>query len=240
MKLIPLFILVGNLLLSCQGQSHKPTKQVASKTAINLTIDAKTFADKIAITQNVQLIDVRTPIEYAKNHLDNALNINFNDASFDENIEKLDKSKPTFVYCLSGGRSSEATTKMLALGFKEVYNMQGGLIKYNALGLNKQQISKSGMSLNEYQKIIASNQTVVIDFYAEWCGPCKKMAPYLDKMTTELKNKVTIVRIDVDKNELLANQLKIDALPTIIVFKNKKESWKQVGYITENELKSHL
>ena len=66
------------------------------------------------------------------------------------------------------------------------------------------------------------------------------MAPYLDKMTTELKDKVTIVRIDVDKNEALATQMKVDALPTIMVYKDKKVAWQNVGYITEDELKKHL
>ncbi len=228
------------LLISCQGQTNKTTEQPQTESTINLSIDAKSFVDKLATTQDAQLIDVRTPNEFAGKHLGNAVNISTNDPNFVANIEKLDKSKPTFVYCLSGGRSSNAAAKMQELGFKEVYNMQGGMMKYNALGLGNQAVSKAGMTMADYEKILATDKTVVIDFYAEWCGPCKKMAPYLDKMTTELKDKVTIVRIDVDKNEALATQMKVDALPTIMVYKDKKVAWQNVGYITEEELKKHL
>lgn len=228
------------LLISCQGQTNKPTEQTQDEVTINMSIDAKSFVDKLATTQNAQLIDVRTPSEFAGKHLDNAVNISTNDPNFIANLEKLDKSKPTFVYCLSGGRSSATAAKMQELGFKEVYNMQGGMMKYNALGLSNQTPTKTGMTMADYEKIINTDKTVIIDFYAEWCGPCKKMAPYLDKMTTELKDKVTIVRIDVDKNEALATQMKVDALPTIMIYKDKKITWQNVGYITEEELKKQL
>jgi thioredoxin-like negative regulator of GroEL len=66
------------------------------------------------------------------------------------------------------------------------------------------------------------------------------MAPYLDKMTTELKDNVIIIRIDVDKNEALANELKIEALPTLMLYENKKVTWQTVGFITEEDLRKKL
>ena len=85
-----------------------------------------------------------------------------------------------------------------------------------------------------------SGKLIFIDAYTEWCGPCKKMAPYLDKMTTELKDNVIIIRIDVDKNEALANELKIEALPTLMLYENKKVTWQTVGFITEEDLRKKL
>mgnify|MGYP003532378285 FL=1 len=86
------------LLISCQGQTNKTAEQTQTESTINLSIDAKSFADKLATTQGAQLIDVRTPNEFAGKHLDNAVNISTNDPNFVTNLEKLDKSKPTFVY----------------------------------------------------------------------------------------------------------------------------------------------
>lgn len=224
------------VLISCKQQ----TKDDTTDTVINESIDPKTFAEKLQTTENVQLIDVRTPEEFSSKHLDNAVNIDYNGANFVTEINKLDKTKPTFVYCLSGGRSGSAADKMRELGFTEVYNMKGGMMKWNALGLSENKASASGMTKADYDKLLNTDKKVLVDFYAEWCGPCKKMAPFLDKMTGELKDKITIIRIDVDKNETLANELKIDALPTLMLYENKKVTWQNVGYIDEKELRKKL
>jgi thioredoxin len=225
------------LLVSCKGQTKETTDHA---TIINESIDAKVFAEKLQSAQNPQIIDVRTPDEFNSKHLDNAVNIDFNSPSFTSEISKLDKSKPTFVYCLSGGRSASALSEMKEIGFTEAYNMKGGMLKWNALGLNNAKSSVSGMTKADYDKLLSTDKKVLVDFYAEWCGPCKKMAPYLDKMTTELKDNVIIIRIDVDKNEALANELKIEALPTLMLYENKKVTWQTVGFITEEDLRKKL
>ncbi|MBL7885989.1 MAG: thioredoxin [Flavobacterium sp.] len=233
------FLTVTFLLISCKGQNKEETTSNQA-TIINETIDATVFAEKLKATANLQIVDVRTPDEFNSKHLDNAININFNSPNFQSEISKLDKMKPTFVYCLSGGRSSAAIAKMKELGFTEVYNMKGGMMKWNALGLSDKKVAQTGMTKADFDKLTNSDKKVLIDFYAEWCGPCKKMAPYLDKMATELKDKVTIIRIDVDKNEALATELKVDALPTLMLYDKNKVTWQNVGYITEEELRKKL
>ncbi|HLP64409.1 thioredoxin domain-containing protein [Flavobacterium sp.] len=225
------------LLISCKGQN----KETASEsTVINETIDAKSFAEKLQSAQNPQIIDVRTPEEFNSKHLENAINIDINNPNFATEIAKLDTSKPTFVYCLSGGRSATALAKMKELGFKEAYNMKGGMMKWNALGLGNSKPSPAGMTKADFDKLLETDKKVLIDFYAEWCGPCKKMEPFLNKMTEELKDKVTIIRIDVDKNETLANELKVEFLPTLMVYENKKVTWQGEGYVSEEELRKKL
>lgn len=232
------FLSLTFLLISCKGQNKE--ENAGTSTIINETIDASVFAEKIKSTDKVQIVDVRTPDEFHSKHLDNAVNIDYNDPNFKSEIGKLDKSKPTFIYCLSGGRSGAALTQMKELGFKEVYNMKGGMMKWNALGLSDKKVTHSGMTKADYDKLVNSDKKVLVDFYAEWCGPCKKMAPYLDKMATELKDKVTIIRIDVDKNEALATELKVDALPTLMLYDKNKVTWQNVGYISEDELRKKL
>ena len=219
------------LLISCQGQTSKTVE----------TIDGKTYADKLSSTENPQLLDVRTPEEYAVEHLENASNVNWNGDDFTAKVEKLDKSKPVFVYCKVGGRSAEAAQKLSKLGFKEIYNLDGGIMKWNAAGMQKS-VSKEylGMTLTEYEKLITSDKKVMINFSAVWCAPCKKMKPYLTKMQEEMKHKVTIIRLDADENKSLMEQMNLDGLPVIIVYENGKETWRNMGFISEDDLKKHL
>ncbi len=83
-----------------------------------------------SVTQNelsdVILLDVRTPEEYSQGHLENALNINWFDADFDKQVEKIDKDETIYVYCKVGGRSAKAQQKLLTLGYKNVVNLDGG------------------------------------------------------------------------------------------------------------------
>lgn len=89
------------------------------------------FEAKIA-TPNVQLVDVRTPQEFANGHLENAKNVNFNDAEFKQKIALLDKSKPIAVYCGVGGRSGRASKILVELGFKDITDLAGGITGWSA------------------------------------------------------------------------------------------------------------
>jgi rhodanese-related sulfurtransferase len=89
------------------------------------------FEAKIA-TPNVQLVDVRTPQEFANGHLENAKNINFNDPEFKQKIALLDKSKPIAVYCGVGGRSGKASKVLVELGFKDISDLLGGMTAWTA------------------------------------------------------------------------------------------------------------
>lgn len=204
------------------------------------TIAVPEFETKLKATENAQLVDVRTAGEYSEGHLDHSKNIDWNGNSFEAEVQKLDKSKPVFVYCLAGGRSKKAANKLKELGFTTVYDMEGGYMKWSAAHPNTQKKTDIGMSKSEYEKLINSDKVVVIDFYAEWCGPCKKMAPYLTKMEKEYEGKAKIVRVDADKNKVLFNGLGYSELPVVIVFKDGKEVWKKTGFVSEAELRAQL
>lgn len=222
-------LIVATFFTNCKGQNSKAVVQ---------NLDVKSYAEKLQTTSNPQLIDVRTPQEYASEKINEAQNINWNGSDFVAQAEKLDKTKPVFVYCKVGGRSAQAADKLAELGFKEIYNLDGGIMKWNASGMNKYSSDKLiGMLPDEFQKLINSDKKVVINFGAEWCAPCKKMKPYLIRLQQELKDKVTIVRLDADENKTLINHMKIDGLPVIIIYENGKETWRNTGYLSEEDFK---
>ena len=231
MKYSSLFYLFISLLIfSCNGQPSKNIENVV----------AEVFAKKISETPNAQILDVRTPDEFNAEHIENAINIDWFGANFVTNAQKLDKSKPLFVYCKSGSRSSNAAKKLEELGFKNIYQLEGGILKWNAAGLSKPSNTTIGMSSQKYAELLNSDKKVLIDFYAKWCAPCKKMAPYLDQMQKEMGDKVAIIRLDADENKTLISEMKIEELPTLLLYENKELKWKHTGYISEADLKKQL
>ena len=119
----------------------------------NSSLSATEFSQKLLQTQDAQLVDVRTPAEFQNGHLPNAMNINWNADDFVDKTATLDKDKPVFVYCMSGPRSSAAAEKLSEMGFKKIYEMQGGMMKWRNANLPEIKLSTSkGMSLEEYNK----------------------------------------------------------------------------------------
>lgn len=205
-------------------------------------VPAATFKSAIESQEHPQLIDVRTPEEFAKGHLNQAQNINWNDDDFNNRVDKLDKTKPVYVYCQGGGRSASAAARLAELGFKDIVDMEGGVMAWRVADLPLEEVTNnaSGMSKEAYQELITKGNYVLVDFYAEWCGPCKKMKPFLDKIAKDKKLNIEVIRIDVDQHSSLATLLAVEALPTLKMYKEGSEVWQHVGYIDEQKLKAAI
>lgn len=204
-------------------------------------LDAEQFETKLK-SNEVQLVDVRTPEEFKKNRIPGAMNFNINDKAFANQLKGLDKNKPVLVYCLSGGRSSKAAAMMRKEGFQEVYDLHGGLMKWNAANksLEKGVASKAGMSMADYLEAVDDEKLVLVDFHAKWCGPCKKMAPDLEALKKQYAGNLILLKIDADENSVLVDSLEVSALPTLFLYKKGKRTWATVGYKTKTEIENEI
>jgi thioredoxin 1 len=89
-----------------------------------------------------------------------------------------------------------------------------------------------------FQDIIASDIPVLVDFSAEWCGPCKMMPPILKQVKDAMGEKVKIIKIDIDKNPQAASAYKVQSVPTLMIFKKGQTLWRQSGVVQAGQLQS--
>ena len=90
--------------------------------------------------------------------------------------------------------------------------------------------------MSSFSDIINQDKPILIDFFAEWCGPCKMMSSILKDVKKELGESISIIKIDVDKNQALANKYQVRGVPTLMLFKNGKQLWRQSGLLQKNEI----
>ena len=208
------------------------------------TIPVQEF-ENLLKTQTAQvLLDVRTPEEYAMSHIPGSNNLNVNAVDFEMQVKTIDKNTEVFVYCKSGSRSADAATILEKLGFTKVYNLDGGILAWQ--GSDKpvetaasQKVS-NGYTMQTYNAAIDSGGVVLVDFYADWCGPCKMMAPHVKTMKEKYGDKLTVLKVDTDHSPAVSQHFNITGIPLVKVYAGGKEVYDKVGYHSAEELDAVL
>ena len=130
-------------------------------------LPASEFSEKLTALPDAEIIDVRTPWEFEKGHLQNAKNIDWNENDFEKQIAQLSKLKPIFIYCLSGSRSESSAGKMRSEGFSKVYELDGGLLKWRAAKLLETKGNSSviaEMAKQQFEELLNTDKLALIDF----------------------------------------------------------------------------
>ena len=212
----------------------------SAQTKMELT--AEEFEKALSSKASPQVLDVRTAEEYNSGHIKNALLADWREETeFSRRISFIDKDKPVFVYCLGGGRSSAAAAKMRGLGFQQVFELKGGINAWKSE--NKSVEGKSTikqMSLLEFDNATKSNTYVLVDFGAEWCPPCKKMEPIIAGIQKNNATKLSLVKVDGGRDEVILKKFNVTSLPVFILFRDGKQVWRKEGGVAEKEIAALL
>ena len=195
-------------------------------------LSLEAFAAKLNDAKNAQILDARSAEEFAQNHIKGAVNVDAKAADYQQRLGALQKDKPTFVYSIANGRSAALSRELRAKGFKDVEELPGGLANWIGSGHPIISTTKKGVSLSKAQftELTGSSQLVLVDFGSRYCGACKKLVPVLDSLKAETGFTPKIISIEVYDNTALARELKVNVLPTLVLYQNKKEVWKKQGF----------
>ena len=192
--------------------------------------------------ENIQVLDVRTADEYKSGHIKNSLQANWlNKPEFEDRTSHLDKNKPVFIYCLSGGRSSAAAAYLSEKGYT-VTNLEGGINAWKREGrpLDGVDPNTPQTTIVSYEGQIRSTHLVLVDFGADWCPPCIKMEPILQQFMVENKEKLSLIKMDGGIETELMKSLKVEALPTFILYKDGIEIKRKQGLVSKEEFASWI
>lgn len=213
------------------AQHNKPVRLAAAD-----------FKQRLDTGSTKIIIDVRTPEEFATGYINGASNINVNDKNFKDQVSLLDKATPVYVYCKGGLRSATAVTTLQELGFTTVYDLKGGIMAWTnqELPLAAGKTIADTYTTDQFDALLAGNNKVLVDFYADWCLPCKKMEPGLHKLQQAYEGRVRVIRINVDEAKILAKKLKLEELPVLITYTNGKEVQRLTGYQTDAAMKKMI
>jgi len=230
MKRILLFALPYFFLFTACGQNPN-VKQVNSIEFEKLIKDS-----------SGTLLDVRTLGEFKNGHIKEAGQLNYYALDFRQKLLLLPKNQPIYLYCNTGYRSQRTAEILVKNGYKDVYNLEHGILEWNLKNLpvlvepDAKPDTENKMEPDEFNALINSEKLVFVDFYAPWCAPCRKMMPMMDSLKTEYKDKVTIVKINVDASKKLMKEFGIVSVPYLVLYHKGIILYSKYGLIEKQEL----
>lgn len=198
--------------------------------------------EKLINNSRGTLLDVRTLGEFKNGHIADAGQLNYYALDFRQKLLLLPKDQPIYLYCNTGYRSQRAAEILVENGYRNVCNLEQGIIEWNLKNLpvviepDAKPDIENKMEPDEFTVLINSGQLVFIDFYAPWCAPCRKMMPMMDSLKADYKDKITIVKINVDASKKLMKEHGIVSVPYLVLYHKGIILYSHKGLIVKHEL----
>ncbi|RLD73962.1 MAG: hypothetical protein DRJ07_20160 [Bacteroidetes bacterium] len=188
------------------------------------------------------LLDVRTKGEFDNEHIESSGQLNYYAFDFKKKLDLLPKDQEIYLYCNTGYRSEKTAKMLIKKGYTNVYNLERGIMEWNFEELpviigektDKKQADK--VNIEMFASTIASDTLVLIDFYAPWCGPCRKMMPLIDSIKTQYHPQMKVFKVNSDVSKKLIKQQKIIGVPLFRLYRNNELLFEKDGMMTRNEL----
>ena len=198
--------------------------------------------DKILNDTDIIILDVRTSEEINAGYIPNSTFIDYYDKNFENKINLIDSSKKIYTLCKSGGRSVKAAEILSKNGFRNVYNLEGGFMRWKAnkmpydINLVNNDSSNSDLiSEISLDSLIENNTNTLIYISTKWCSPCKKMEPIIDKLVDN-NSSLKVIKIDLDANAYAQERFNVKSLPALVLYENNSVVWHKNGIIAYDDL----
>lgn len=193
-------------------------------------ISVLAFTTLLKAETSPQLIDARSPEEFALNHIPNAVNFNLQSEGYESLVKGLSTTKPVFIYSIANGRSVALATDLRKRGFTQVHVLDGGIGAWTGNGNPLITTAQKGLTLAEYNTIVASNKRVLVDIGSKFCGSCKKVKPILQELRKQHGDSLKIVEIELEESPQLIGALKtVTAFPYLILYEQGQVVLKRAG-----------
>jgi thioredoxin 1 len=229
-RFIQIFIVFTFTLSSC-----------AQKNPEVIQLNSKEF-DKLVRTKPGVLLDVRTQREFQNGHIENAGQLNYYALDFRNRLLLLPQDLPIYLYCNTGYRSDRAADFLVRNAYTKVYNLQHGIMEWELADLpvvvdpDAQPDMDDKFEPVDFEQLLASESIVFVDFYAPWCGPCRKMMPMIDSLKVEYHQRLPIVKINADASKRLMREMKLVTVPYLALYRNGELYFEHRGEIRREEL----
>lgn len=198
--------------------------------------------DKILNDTDIIILDVRTSEEINAGYIPNSTFIDYYDKNFENKINLIDPSKKIYTLCKSGGRSVKAAEILSKNGFRNVYNLEGGFMRWKANKMpydinlvNNDSSNTDLISEISLDSLIKNNTNTLIYISTKWCSPCKKMEPIIDKLVDN-NSSLKVIKIDLDANTYAQERFDVKSLPALVLYENNSVVWHKNGIIAYDDL----
>lgn len=206
-------------------------------------VSPEDFSKQLKNKASAVVLDVRSPEEFAMGYIEGARNINVNAPDFSNQVASIDKNSTVYVYCKSGSRSAKASGILKDLGYSNVVDLDGGILAWERQGFEvkgKRVPPQTSYTMASFNKEVQSSNLILVDFYADWCGPCKRMAPHIETMKRKYGDNLKVLKVDTDRSPEVSKIFEIRSIPLVKVYKDGKEVYDRMGYHSEEELDAVL